>query len=107
VKLLHIDSSPVDGASVSRKLTNAIVEAIRKAEPSIEIARRDLAAASPAHLTGELIEVVKLGKAEHLTPRQQQQRQLTDALVEEFQAADAVVIAAPMHNFTVPTQLKA
>src|SRR5262249_23303028 len=44
---------------------------------------------------------------ENLTSRQQQERQLTDALVEEFLAADAVVIGTPMYNFTVPTQLKA
>jgi FMN-dependent NADH-azoreductase len=32
---------------------------------------------------------------------------LTDALVEELLAADAIVIGAPMYNFSIPTQLKA
>jgi FMN-dependent NADH-azoreductase len=32
---------------------------------------------------------------------------LNDALIEEFLAADIVVIGAPMYNFSVPSQLKA
>jgi FMN-dependent NADH-azoreductase len=107
MKLLHIDSSPLNGASVSRKLTASIVEAWRQADPTIEVVRRDLAAAPPDHLTSELLEVVKLGKAAGLTARQKQELELTNALVDEFLAADAVVIGAPMYNFSIPTQLKA
>jgi|SRR5690242_930014 len=107
MKLLHIDSSPLNGASVSRKLTASIVEAWRHADPTIEVVHRDLVAAPPAHLTGELIEVVKAGKVDGLSERQKEELALTNALVDEFLAADAVVIGAPMYNFTVPTQLKA
>ena len=32
---------------------------------------------------------------------------LSEALLEEFIAADVVVIGAPMYNFTIPSQLKA
>jgi FMN-dependent NADH-azoreductase len=70
MKLLHIDSSALDGASVSRKLTAAIVEAWRQADPAIEIVRRDLAASAPDHLTSELLAVVKLGKSDGLSERQ-------------------------------------
>jgi FMN-dependent NADH-azoreductase len=107
MKLLHIDSSPLDGASVSRKLTAEIVEAWRQADSTIEVVRRDLAASPPDHLTSELLAVVKLGKSDGLNERQKQERDLTDALVEEFLTADAIVIGAPMHNFSIPTQLKA
>jgi len=107
MKLLHIDSSPLNGASVSRKLTAAIVDAWRKADPTIDVVHCDLAAAAPDHLTGDLLEVVKLGKRDGLTERQKQELELTDALVDEFLAADTVVIGAPMYNFSVPTQLKA
>ena len=34
-------------------------------------------------------------------------RDESDRMLEEFLAADTVVIGAPMYNFTVPTQLKA
>ncbi|WP_448205744.1 FMN-dependent NADH-azoreductase [Azospirillum sp. sgz302134] len=107
MKLLHIDSSPLGDASVSRKLTASIVEAYRKADPGVEVVRRDLTVAPPDHLTGELMQVVKFRNLEGLTARQTEELALTDALVDEFLAADVVVIGAPMYNFSVPTQLKA
>lgn len=93
MKLLHIDSSSLGNASVSRQLTASVVEAWRRARPGLEVAYRDLALAPPAHLSGEII-----GGAD---------RALTNELLEEFLAAEVVVIGAPMYNFGVPTQLKA
>lgn len=107
MKLLHIDSSPFNGTSVSRKLTASIVDAWRQADPTIDVAYRDLAAMPPDHLTSELMEVVKFGKLQGLTERQKQELELTNGLVDEFLAADAVVIGTPMYNFSIPTQLKA
>ena len=107
MKLLHIDSSPLGDASVSRQLTASIVEAFRRAEPGVEVISRDLTVAPPDHLTGELLQVVKFRNLDGLNDRQRQELELTDALVDEFLAADVVVIGAPMYNFSVPTQLKA
>lgn len=107
MKILHIDSSPLGGASVTRQLTAQIVETLRKAEPSAEVVYRDLAVAPPDHLTGELMQVVKFRNLEGLSERQKQELALTDALTDEFLAADTVVIGAPMYNFSIPTQLKA
>lgn len=107
MKLLHVDSSPLGDASVSRLLTASIVEAWRKAVPGLEVAVRDVAADAPDHLTGELMQVVKFRDLEGLNDRQRQELALTDSLVDEFLAADVVVIGAPMYNFSIPTQLKA
>jgi FMN-dependent NADH-azoreductase len=107
MKLLHIDSSPLAEASVSRKLTAAIVEAWQGTTPDLAISYRDLAASPPDHLSGELMQVVKFRDTENLNGRQQAELALTDALVDEFLAADIVVIGAPMYNFSIPTQLKA
>lgn len=107
MKILHIDSSPLGDASVTRQLTASIVEAVRGAERGAEVVRRDLTVAPPDHLTGELMQVVKFRNLEGLTARQAEELALTDALVDEFLAADVVVIGAPMYNFTIPTQLKA
>ncbi|NWD52742.1 NAD(P)H-dependent oxidoreductase, partial [Pseudomonas gingeri] len=38
---------------------------------------------------------------------QRHEAELSVSTIEEFLAADAIVIAAPMYNFTIPTQLKA
>ncbi|SMF70666.1 FMN-dependent NADH-azoreductase [Azospirillum oryzae] len=106
-KILHVDSSPLGTASVTRQLTASIVEALVKAEPSATVVARDVAANPPAHLDGELLQVVKLGVVEGLSPRQSEELALTNALLDEFLAADVVVIGAPMYNFSIPTQLKA
>ena len=105
--ILHIDSSPLGTASVTRQLTASIVEALRKAEPEATLAYRDVAANPPDHLSGELLQVVKFRNLEGLNERQRAELALTDELVDEFLAADVVVIGAPMYNFSIPTQLKA
>ncbi|MBP2312094.1 FMN-dependent NADH-azoreductase [Azospirillum soli] len=107
MKLLHIDSSALGDASASRQLTASIVKAFRKAEPGAEIIRRDLVEQPLDHLNGELLQVVKFRNLEGLNARQREELEQTDALVDEFLAADVVVIGAPMYNFSVPTQLKA
>ncbi|HEV7370087.1 FMN-dependent NADH-azoreductase [Arenibaculum sp.] len=107
MKLLHLDSSPLGDASASRALTAAAVDAWRRAEPAVEVVRRDLAAAPPGHLTGDLLKVVRSRETDGLNEEQRRELALTDALLDEFLAADAVVIGAPMQNFSIPTQLKA
>lgn len=105
--LLQIDSSPLAANSVSRQLTASIVETLLSADPTASVVRRDLAAAPPDHLSGELLQVVKFRNLDSLNDRQKEELALTDALVDEFLAADTVVIGAPMYNFSIPTQLKA
>ena len=104
--LLHIDSSPLGAASVTRQLTGEIVKAWTAAHPGTPVVYRDLAVAPPDHLTGELMQVVKFRNLEGLNERQRAELALTDGLVEEFLAAEVVVIGAPMYNFSIPTQLK-
>lgn len=83
--ILQIDSSITGEASVSRQLTKAITA--RLAGDGSRVIHRDLAAEPLPHLT--------------LADR-------TDRTVlDQFLAADTVVIGAPMYNFTVPSQLKA
>ncbi len=80
--ILHIDSSISGQESASRALTRSIVERL----DSDRVVYRDLAADPLGHLT-------ERGQDPHV--------------LDEFLAADIVVIGAPMYNFTLPTQLKA
>src|SRR5258708_11265601 len=52
MKLLHIDSSVLGPHSVSRQVSAAIVDRLRKAAPGLEIVHRDLTATPLAHLSG-------------------------------------------------------
>jgi FMN-dependent NADH-azoreductase len=45
--------------------------------------------------------------ADQRAPAQQQAAALADTLIEEVEAADVIVIAAPMYNFSIPSTLKA
>src|SRR5690349_22313003 len=104
MKLLHIDSSVLGPHSVSRKVSAAIAERLKKATPSLEVAYRDLTTAPLAHLSG-----LHLAAAQGAAPEATLQEDLAagQTALEEFLAADIVVLGAPMYNFTIPSQLKA
>lgn len=104
--LLHLDSSPLAGASASRQLTAAIVAAAQEANPALAVVYRDLAAAPPAHLGGDALAPRGL-PADQLTETQKAEAAVTEELIAEFLAADVVVVGAPMYNFSIPSQLKA
>ncbi|PZV38560.1 FMN-dependent NADH-azoreductase [Mesorhizobium kowhaii] len=105
--LLHIDSSALGDFSTSRKLTASIVRAWQQANPHVRVTYRDLAAAPPAHLTGRVMMAMRSRDLTGLSDEERVQIAFSDDLVEEFLAADAVVIGAPMYNFSLPTPLKA
>ena len=94
MKLLHIDSSALGGYSVSRQLTADIVAELKRATPSLTIRYHDLAAQPLPHWTPV---------ADASDPA----AVLGTEMLEEFLAADMVVIGAPMYNFAISSQLKA
>ena len=106
MKLLHIDSSILGDNSASRQLSREVVEAWKATEPSLEVVYRDLAADAIAHFSAATL--VAAGTPEDMRDAAQAfEAKLSAETLEEFLAADTVVIGAPMYNFTVPTQLKA
>jgi FMN-dependent NADH-azoreductase len=104
MKLLHIDSSVLGPHSVSRQISAAIVDRVRKATPHIEIVYRDLSSTPLAHLSGSHLAAAQGAAADTAL---QQDLAAGQAVPEEFLAADIVVLGAPMYNFTIPSQLKA
>lgn len=94
MKLLHLDASSLGQHSVSRELSAAIVDQLAKEYPALQITYRDLA----AHPLPHWVPVVDA---------ESQPAQLSQAVMDEFLAADIVVIGAPMYNFGIPSQLKA
>ncbi|MBF6029611.1 FMN-dependent NADH-azoreductase [Pseudomonas sp. P115] len=106
MKLLHIDSSILGDNSASRQLSAGVVKAWQAAEPGVEVTYRDVAAEGINHFSGATLGALGT-PAEQRSAAQQQEAELSASTLAEFLAADAVVIAAPMYNFTIPTQLKA
>ncbi|NSX07397.1 FMN-dependent NADH-azoreductase [Pseudomonas lini] len=106
MKLLHIDSSILGDNSASRQLSGEVVKTWQAAEPGVVVTYRDLAADAISHFSATTL--VAAGTAAELrNAAQQHEADLSAQALAEFLAADAVVIAAPMYNFTIPTQLKA
>jgi len=104
--VLHVDSSALGDHSVSRRLSAALVEQWRRVDPGISVQYRDLAADPLAHLTGEILEAQRVDAA-LLTDWQRRERAISEELIDEFLAADAIVVGAPMYNFAISSQLKA
>lgn len=105
MKLLHVDASILGQNSVSRQLSSAIVKRLREAHAGIEVSYTDLGAEPIGHLTG-----AHLAAAQGATP---ESPSLLEDLarggkaLEDFLAADVVVVGAPMYNFSISSQLKA
>ena len=109
MKLLHIDSSILGSHSKSRQLTAAIVAKLKQEHPQIEIVYRDLAATPPPHMTlaslpGDHPSSARSGPLDEVAQRVREESQ---RLLDEFMAADVVVLGVPMYNWSIPTRLKA
>ena len=94
--LLHIDSSALGANSVTRELSAAIVGRWRDALPGLQVTYRDLDLDPVPHVTGR-----------GLSGADPNEVAAAERTLEEFLAADVIVIGAPMYNFSVPSTLKA
>jgi len=106
MKLLHIDSSILGDNSASRQLSAELVAAWAAAEPGVDVTYRDLAADAISHLSSASL-VAAGTPAELRDAAQKHEAALGEKSIEEFLGADAIVIGAPMYNFSIPSQLKA
>ena len=105
MKLLHIDSSITGAGSASRQLSAALVAALKAAIPGLGVVRRDLDANPIPHLDSKRLPTVRPANAPEGAVGIADDGG-SDAL-DEFLAADILVIGAPMYNFGIPSQLKA
>ena len=102
--VLHINSSVRNTGSLSRQLSGELVAKL--AAQGNTVVTRDLAAQPVPHLTEAMM-------GAFFTPADQRGEQATadikisDTLVDELLAADILVLAAPMYNFSVPSTVKA
>ena len=85
--ILHIDASINGNNSASRAISRSLADQIKNGDPQARVVYRDLAADPLPHLTLDAF--------------------ADSSVLDEFLAADTIVIGAPMYNFTIPSQLKA
>jgi FMN-dependent NADH-azoreductase len=106
MKILHLDSSVLGENSASKALTAKVAAAWKSATPAAVIRHRDLGTEAPQHLSPGYFAIGATPEAER-SENQTSELKLSDALIEEFIAADALIIGAPLYNFTIPSGLKA
>ncbi|MDI4238627.1 NAD(P)H-dependent oxidoreductase [Bradyrhizobium sp. Arg237L] len=103
-QILVINSSVSGEASVSRVLVEDVVQRLLEANPGAVVTYRDLGDGSIPHLTPATVSGVR---AVARTDDELNTQALSDELIAELQAADVVVIGAPMYNFSIPSSLRA
>jgi FMN-dependent NADH-azoreductase len=107
MKILHVSCSPRGPASQSYRLSQKIVGLLLESEPTALVIDRAIGGGAIPHIDESYASA--LGAA-HKSPAElspQGSMSLSEQLIQELEAADVVVIATPMHNFTVPSALKA
>ena len=104
--VLHIDCSARTAASVSRMLSQAVVDQLSRIEPALQLSRRDLGVEAPLPVNNTEAEAFFIPPPNR-TEEQAGALAASDTLTEELLLADTLVLGTPMYNFNVPASLKA
>ncbi|MGH8382160.1 FMN-dependent NADH-azoreductase [Pseudomonas sp.] len=105
-RVLVIESSARQQGSISRQLTSDFISQWQAVHPADQVTQRDLAVNPVPHLDANLL-------GGWMKPEEQrngdelQALARSNELTDEVLAADVLVLAAPMYNFTIPSTLKA
>ncbi|MEH6444010.1 MAG: NAD(P)H-dependent oxidoreductase [Oceanospirillaceae bacterium] len=106
MNILQINSSPMGENSVSKGLTTRFVAQLTERLNTAEVVSRDLADTNTPPLTAATVGAFYTPVAA-LADDQKALISLSNELVAELEAAQVIVIGAPMHNFSVSGQLRA
>lgn len=104
--LLYVKSSLFGENSASGRIAEEFIAAWQATHPGAKVIERDLAADDIPHLSLATLSSLALPASER-SPDQSEAVAYADALVAELEAADSIVLAAPMYNFSIPSTLKA
>ena len=104
--LLFVSSSLFGDGSQSRLIASEFIDRWRESHPGTTVVERELTAGSIPHLSLAAF-AASMTAADTRSTAERQAAALADALIEEVEAADVIVLAAPMYNFSIPSTLKA
>lgn len=105
MNILEILSSARALNSHSTHLAHALVGRLRRDQAHAQVQVRDLGS-TPHPMLDEAALGALFTPADQRTAEQQARVAMDDALIAEVQAADVLVLAVPMYNFSIPAQLK-
>lgn len=105
-RLLAVNASGRVTRSVTRNMVQRFVERWETTHPDGEVVHRDVGLDSPPAVSEPWIAAAYSEPDKH-DATMREAIAVSDDLIDELLAADAVVIGAPMYNFGMPAQLKA
>jgi FMN-dependent NADH-azoreductase len=103
--ILQLNSAARSQGANSTLLANELAATLQQANPGAALVLRDLLTDALPHLDDAVLGAF-FTPAEQRSPGQAAIVARSDALIEELQAADVVIIGAPMYNFGISSQLK-
>jgi len=101
--ILHIDASGRKTPSVSRRLSNEIVQEISNDQSTVVY--RDVSQGLP--FVDEMMIGAYFTQSDERNEEQHKAIAISDTIVEELKAADTIVIGLPVYNFSMPAGFKA
>jgi len=105
-KVLRISSSISGENSVSALLTDELLQALESRGNTLSVSERNFSQTPIPHVDEQWLQALSTAEQER-SPEQQVKVAFSDELIAEVMAADTLIIALPMYNFTVPSMLKA
>ena len=105
-KFLRIDCSPTHGRAASSSFADELLSQLQAQTPGATTLVRNLAAEPPGFVDVAFVKDMKLHPTTAIAATVRS-LQTSERLIEELTDASVVIIATPMHNYTVPAVLKA
>jgi FMN-dependent NADH-azoreductase len=102
-QILHVTCSPRGRDGESSRLSRAIVNALLEKEPGASVFERVIGDGSLGHVDCDYA----ISQASVADVSQTGSMARSEVLIKEVERADYIVIGTPMHNFSVPSVLKA
>jgi FMN-dependent NADH-azoreductase len=102
-KILHVNCSPRGKAAESYRLSQKIIGFLLESEPTAVLVNREIGGGAISHVD----EDYAISQASPADISHEGSLARSEALIQELEGSDFVVIGTPMHNFTVPSALKA
>ncbi|PCC68800.1 FMN-dependent NADH-azoreductase [Nannocystis exedens] len=104
--ILAIYASPRGAASHSERVGRMVVERLLRRSPDANLIIRRVGVEPPPHIDAAYAAAMETPEAHHAAADRQALTR-SEEMIAELEATDRLVIATPMHNFTVPSTLKA
>lgn len=103
MNILHIACSPREATSESTQLAHNIIDRLVAREPEARIVNRRVSTRAMANVDASYA----TSQQSTADISQEGSAALSHRLIDELQHADMLVISTPMHNFSLPSALKA